>query len=213
MTMAKVLSYSQTGGHDITMIGTLTFGDYVEQVRRFHSYPAPGVVLGGFMVERAKEQITSGTLYNAFSETLSCLPDAIQLLTPCTIGNGWLRVLPLGHFALALYNKETGEGVRVGIDYSKLADFPETHSWLLKLRPKKDQKESLLLEEIRLAGPRVLASRPIRVDVETVRPAKKKGVVLCPSCGEAYPMEYGAICRGCQGKGPYLRWPRNGLFS
>ncbi len=31
-------------------------------------------------------------LFNSLCETNKCLPDAVQLLTPCTVGNGWLKV-------------------------------------------------------------------------------------------------------------------------
>jgi formylmethanofuran dehydrogenase subunit E len=205
--MAKMLQYPRISRHKSLTVGSFIFEEYLEEVKRFHTYAAPGVIFGGFMVEKAKEQIPSGTLYNAVSETFSCLPDAIQLLTPCTIGNGRLKIIHLGHFALALYNKETGEGVRVGIDHKKLEPFTELKSWLLKLKPKKEQDESLLMEEIRDAGQRILMVRPVRADMERLRMQKKKEVVLCPSCDEAYPAEYGPTCLGCQGQGPYFGWP------
>ena len=205
--MAKMLPYSRAPKREIAAVGPFTFDDFLEEVRRFHSYPAPGVILGGFMVEKAKEKIPEGVLYNAVAETFSCLPDAIQLLTPCTLGNGWLTVVHVGHFALALYNKQTGEGVRVGIDYKNVAHCAEIKSWLFKLKPKQEQDESLLLEELRTTGPWILATRPVQIDVEMLRRPKKKGIALCRSCGEAYPAEYGSICMGCQGKGPYLGWP------
>ncbi len=90
-----------------------------------------------------------GVLYNAIAETRSCLPDAIQLLTPCTVGNGWLKIVHLGHFALSLYDKSTGEGVRIGIDYNRLAHYNEIRSWFFKLKPKIEQDEDKLMEEIR----------------------------------------------------------------
>jgi hypothetical protein len=38
-------------------------------------------------------------------------PDAVQILTPCTVGNGWMRILNLGRYAVTLNDKFTGEGV------------------------------------------------------------------------------------------------------
>ena len=78
-------------------------------------------------------------LFDAVCETRNCLPDAIQLLTPCTIGNGWLKVVNVGRFALSLYDKYEGEGVRVFLDPVKVADWPEINNWYLKLKPKKEQ--------------------------------------------------------------------------
>ena len=62
-----------------------------------------------------------GCLFDAICETRNCLPDAVQLLTPCTIGNGWLKVVNVGRFALTLYDKYQGEGVRVYLDPAKVA--------------------------------------------------------------------------------------------
>ena len=59
-----------------------------------------GVVIGGFMVDMAYKHLPEGVLLDAFCETEKCLPDAIQLLTPCTMGNGWLKVNNIGRFAL-----------------------------------------------------------------------------------------------------------------
>jgi formylmethanofuran dehydrogenase subunit E len=188
----------------MTTVGPFTFEEYLEEVRRFHSYPAPGVILGGFMVEAARERMPSDILYNAVSETPFCLPDAIQLLTPCTIGNGWLSVLRIGRFALALYQKETGEGVRVSLDHGKLEAFAELKSWFLKLKPKGCHKEDLLLREIREAGPLILKVLTVRVNVELLRLPKKKRLAICPSCGESYPEEHGSPCLGCRGQSPYL---------
>ena len=96
-----------------------TFEEFVEMVRAFHGFEAPGVLIGGFMVDYASRHLSEGRLLDALCETPKCLPDAIQLLTPCTLGNGWLTTVKVGRFALTLYDKETGEGVRVFIDPAK----------------------------------------------------------------------------------------------
>ena len=90
-------------------IGSRTHEEFMEEARAFHGYPAPGLIIGGYMVELAKRHMPEGVLYDAVSETAHCLPDAVQLLTPCTFGNGWLRVLPFGIYAVTLYDKATGE--------------------------------------------------------------------------------------------------------
>jgi formylmethanofuran dehydrogenase subunit E len=40
------------------------------------------------MVDLARELIGIDTEADAIVETRHCLPDAIQLFTPCTVGNG-----------------------------------------------------------------------------------------------------------------------------
>lgn len=112
-------------------IGSRTHEEFMEEARAFHGYPAPGLIIGGYMVELAKRHMPDGVLYDAVSETAHCLPDAVQLLTPCTFGNGWLRVLPFGIYAVTLYDKATGEGVRVGMLDQRQAGALRRHPQLV----------------------------------------------------------------------------------
>ena len=104
-----------------------------------------------------------GILFDAVSETTNCLPDAIQLLTPCTIGNGWMRILNLGRYALSLFDKKSGEGVRVFVDPMAVREWPETEAWFFKLKPKTEQDSAQLLDEIRRAGKGLYGAQPIRM--------------------------------------------------
>ena len=144
-------------------IGSHSFDEFLQQVKSFHGYAAPGVVIGGIMVDLARRQLAGEVLFDAVSETRNCLPDAIQILTPCTIGNGWLKVVNLGRFALSLYDKYSGTGVRVYLDAAKVEGFPEIANWYLKLKPKSDQDEALLLAQIREAGTRIMGLQPVQI--------------------------------------------------
>ena len=179
------------------------FDRLLERVRAFHGYPAPGVVLGCFMVEAAKNALPEGVLYDALVETGWCLPDAVQMLTPCTIGNGWLRVRNFGIYAVSLFNKRSGEGVRVRLDPARLDPFPNIQTWLLKLKPKKDQDTPALLEEIRLAGASVCSVTAIQVRPEHMEKRSKGAIAICPLCGDAYPAVHGKLCRPCRGESPF----------
>ncbi len=193
--------------------GGLSRQDYerfLEQVRAFHGYPAPGVILGGFMVEEAKRAISEGVLYEAIAETSWCLPDAVQMLTPCTIGNGWLKVRNFGLYAVSLFDKHSGEGVRVWLDPARLEAFPEIRAWYLKEKPKKDQDTARLLEEIRLAWTSICGVRPITVRPEQMEKRSKGAIAICPLCGEAYPQVHGKLCRPCRGESPYLTGAASG---
>lgn len=185
-------------------IGTFTFNEYCDAVARFHGSAAPGVVLGGFMVEAARAGLPEGVLFEALCETRVCLADAIQLLTPCTTGNGRLKVIHVGRFALTLYDKSTGEGVRVFLDARALDPWPEIRGWFLKLRPKAEQDGERLLGEIRDAARDVLSLERVTV-AEAFRKKKKLGAVrLCAGCAEAYPSSDGDRCGGCRGELPYV---------
>jgi len=181
-----------------------TFDGFVELATWFHNYPAPGLLLGGYMVEEAKRHIPEGVLFDAVSETSWCLPDAVQLLTPCTIGNGWLRVNNNGVYAVSLFDKFTGEGVRVRLDPAKLDRFPHTLCWLMKTKSKPEQDSDELRREIREHGLEMLSVEKVTVKPEVVRKRSKGTISLCPLCGDAYPAFHGAICRGCSGDSPYV---------
>lgn len=184
-------------------IGSYTFEAFLQRAAEFHGHAAPGLILGGYMVEEARRLLPENTIFDALSETPKCLPDAIQLLTPCSIGNGWLKIVNLGRFALALYDKYTGEGVRVYLDPDKLANWPEIQVWLFKLKPKKEQDLNLLLQEIRKAGSTICGLERVQLNDNFIGPKPSKVIAVCPLCREAYPESDGGICRACQGESPY----------
>lgn len=184
-------------------IGNYSAEAFDELVASFHGNTAPGVILGGIMVQAAIDRLPKGILYDAVCETRSCLPDAVQLLTPCTIGNGWLKILDLGRFALSLYNKFTGEGVRVYLDPQRTAAWPEVHKWYLKLAPKKEQDKELILTQIRQAADQLFGIETVRIKAPFLGKRHRGVMIICPLCKQAYPACDGGICRACQGDAPY----------
>lgn len=177
---------------------------YIQLVGSFHSHIAPGVIVGGFMVNLAKGHLPEGTLYNAICETSVCLADAIQLLTPCTIGNSRLKIFNLGRYALTLYDKEKGDGVRVFLVPHKINEKLEIRNWFFKLKPKAEQDMELLIAQIKEAGERLCGIHPVQVRPELLKKQKRGEIVICPCCQEAYPAKDGEVCRGCQGESPYI---------
>ena len=167
-------------------IRSYTFGEFVERVKSFHGFEAPGVIIGGFMVDLAYRHLPREGLFNALCETAKCLPDSLQLLT-----------------AFTLYDKETGEGVRVFIDPAKLEAWPEIKAWFLKLKTKEQQDFGRLIDEARRAGALICGIEHVRVP-EGLREKKHRGqIAVCPRCKEAYPLADGTVCLACQGGGIY----------
>ena len=101
-------------------IGPYSFEEFKRLAENFHGYAAPGLLVGGYMVELAKRHLPEGTLFEAVVESRKCLPDAVQLLTLCSTGNNWMKIHNLGRYAVSLFDKHTGEGVRVSIDPARL---------------------------------------------------------------------------------------------
>jgi len=184
---------------------TYTFEEYLEKARVFHGNTAPGVVLGGVMVSEARCKLPDNILFDAVSETDKCLPDAIQLLTPCTIGNGWMRIINSGRFAVCLYDKKNGEGIRVAVDPEKIKTYPEINNWYFLLKPKKEQSKERLLEAIKCSGNKILSVTMVKVDIQSLSTKHEGKYAICPGCKESYPANNTGLCISCQGEAAYYK--------
>ncbi len=181
-----------------------TVDQYIDKLTEFHGNLAPGLLVGGFMVDAAVEKMAEYEFFDAICESTSCLPDAIQILTPCTVGNGWLKIVDTGRFAITLYDKKSGNGVRVSVDASKLDRYPEIKNWFMRLVSKHEQDKDALIQEIRAAGTGIFSIKPVKVSPALYGKHAPPPIALCASCGEAYPQNGGALCLACQGLDIYV---------
>jgi formylmethanofuran dehydrogenase subunit E len=184
-------------GNNILICGK-PLEDCLQKIERFHNWKAPGLVLGLFMVDWALEQIGPDIETDAIVESRYCLPDAIQLFTPCTIGNGWLKIVDWEKFALSLYDRRKLNGYRVWLDLDKTSHYPDLYNWYMRLVPKKDLPLKVLLEVIISAKRSVLSSRKIHM-TRYYKRVKKGDIAICSECKEAYPVSQGSQCAACQG--------------
>ena len=189
-------------------ICTYSYEEYLQLVKSFHGNLAPGLIIGGFIVDLALKHLPDGEFFDAICETPVCLPDAVQILTPCTIGNGWLTIIDFGRFAVTMYEKKGGQGVRVYLDTHTLENWSEIRDWYLKRKKKHEQDKDLLLAQIKEAGHGLLGVQRVRVEPEKIRRKKMGPVAICPVCGEAYPARDGERCRNCGGETPYTEIAR-----
>jgi formylmethanofuran dehydrogenase subunit E len=187
----------------VERIGLHTWEEFLKRASSFHGCAAAGVIVGGIMVNIAMERIPKGVLFDVICETPSCLPDSVQLLTPCTVGNGWLRIINLGRYAVSLYDKYKGNGIRIYLDPNKLQGWDEIQAWFLKLKPKGEQDSERLKEQIWKAGRDIYTLHPVQIKSQYLTKHSKGAIGICSVCGEAYPVNDGAICLGCQGEAPY----------
>lgn len=185
-------------------IGRYTFAEFQERATALHGYPAPGLLIGGYMVEAARARLKESVLFEAIVETPKCLPDAVQLLTPCSTGNQRMRVINLGRYAVTLFDKYSGNGFRAYLDLEKLDPWPEIRGWFLKLVEKEDQNPDRLLAEIEAAGDSICTTVPVQVAPQFLGRSHMSAIARCPVCREAYPAGDGAACRACQGQSPYV---------
>ncbi|MFC2070902.1 FmdE family protein [Chloroflexota bacterium] len=181
--------------------------EYCKKSTDFHGgHLAPGMIIAGFMVDMAYQNLPGDSFFDVICETVNCLPDAVQLLTPCTIGNQWMKIIDVGRYAMTFYDKYNGEGMRVHLDISKLEQWPAIRDWFLKLKPKQEQDKDVLISEIVEAGTSILGIEEIRISQEFMANRKKKPVGICPVCNEAFRSDGEVICPACkEGYLPYFK--------
>lgn len=168
----------------------------------FHTYAAPGMLIGVFMVDCALKILDKKPNEKIFvtCETHKCLPDPPQVIMHATTGNHRLRVLPIGKFAMTFTPfsaKEYAEGIRIFIDREKLNRYPALASWYdnsAAFKPATMKRQ--LAEEILAAACDMFSHERVRMKV-TLK--KKWKSVTCPSCGEQVPenLMEGTTCAGC----------------
>lgn len=172
------------------------------RLAEFHTYPAPGVLIGAFMVDYAMELlgVKKGQKLYGVCETPKCLPDALQVLSHITIGNNRLKIVPIGKFAITMNmpsEDATADAVRVYVDLEKLKKYPTVDVWYIN-SPAFDKKtmKGQLFDEIFRAGRNILSFERVRVMVKI---KKKWSSVTCSCCGETIPdyLIEGDRCGAC----------------
>jgi len=189
--------------------------DWVEDIFAFHTKRAPGIPIGACMVDYALELLGSinGTL-NAVCETDWCLCDPIQVMTGCTFGNRYLRIEDdLGRYALTLYDRDSGDGIRVFVDVEKIDSqkTPELFKFFHRTRgsevenggPARKASNRKVIEEFMTMKREILTAEPVKVlktGKDPIPPAR-----ICESCGESFLGTIQTTCKMCRGASYYVR--------
>jgi formylmethanofuran dehydrogenase subunit E len=181
-----------------TFKGPIELESYFEQCREFHGFLAPGLVLGGAMVDWILETLDPSRPFNAIVETRKCLPDSVQLLTKCSIGNGWMKIVDWGKLAVTLYDIETLQGARVHLDTLKLASYPLVKAWAMKEVPKKENPLEPLIDEMIRGWRGLFSLRQFTMGPVPDENAPYGTPRICTGCGEAFRFGSGDRCQGCR---------------
>ncbi len=180
---------------------------YFNRGAEFHGYLSPGLVVGIFMVDLAKELLGLHNNIDAVVETRACIPDAIQLMTSCTYGNGWMRIKDWGKMALTLYSKEKREGIRVFVDSDKIRKYPLVYQWYSKSGNVDKEEVVKRLMDIKRD---ILSWQRVRV----TQLKKVKGAPIgCTCCGETHPADNGELCKRCSGSDDYYELLGEGIVA
>jgi formylmethanofuran dehydrogenase subunit E len=158
--------------------------------------------MGVFMVDWAIEglQARPGEKLFAVAETRKCLPDALQVIAHCTVGNNRLRVLNAGRFAIAMNRPSTADtasGVRISVDAGRLDDFPVLRAWFMHDRSfDRRTMTDALFDEILGGSRRYLAFERVSVRFD---PKQSWAAGRCDCCGEPVPdtLLRDGVCAAC----------------
>lgn len=175
---------------------------------------APGVVIGTAMVSLGLEQLKDVKKLGAVAEARACLSDAVQALTGCTVGNKYLKIYDeIGRYAIVLYDRIDGKGLRVFIDLKKIkeAETPELYKFFHRKRAPEVQYD---MEARALSAKKVIKEfLEINHDIfgvenvmikhlekEVILPAK-----VCVICGESFTCSNNDVesCLVCSKKQDY----------
>lgn len=181
----------------------ISFDQFIIDMEAFHGARAPGIVVGGLMLETALETVGETPELSVVVETYNCLPDAAQMLTHCTIGNGGLTVYDWGKFALTAYNRNSLKGVRTWIVADTVAKWPLIDTWFNPTMPRTGPPEFLpLAKELIRARSELIGMKDVDI-VPKEDAGHKKQTGICPDCGESYFLKCGEPCSACQGMAYY----------
>jgi formylmethanofuran dehydrogenase subunit E len=174
--------------------------DLIERLTEFHGALVPGLVIGAYMVELAYEELGAAEFIDAVSESKKCIADSVQLMTKCTLGNGWLKVFDWGIFAITLYDKKTKRGVRVYLDVDKIPKESITYKWFFRIVGKSSHDE--VVKELFELKKSVLSYEHVVVDIKKKKRAEIKH---CAKCGYPFPSNGGDECIACSKEETYYR--------
>ena len=181
----------------------MDFDQFVYDMEDFHGARAPGIIVGALMLDTVLEKVPESPDLVVTVETVTCLPDAAQVLTSCTTGNGRLKVYDWGKFALSAYNRETMKGVRTWVVSDAVAKWPLINDWFNPAQRKgPSPRFDDLVPVFFQARSELIGVRDVRI-VGDDHVFKKKKTGICEKCGESYNLRCGPVCSACQGLAYY----------
>lgn len=172
-------------------------------------HPRPGIILGIRMAMLGLREIA---LENAddhhdlivFVETDRCLPDAVELVTGCRLGNRRLKFQDMGKMAATFLNTATNHSIRV-------VARETANQRAMEMFPHLDKEEALDKAYCAISDDELFNRKPVRIELRKEDlPGFQGSRVPCAKCSEsiafARQITVGqqALCRACAGQSYYL---------
>ncbi|HZR46090.1 MAG TPA: FmdE family protein [Candidatus Manganitrophaceae bacterium] len=135
-----------------------------------------------------------------FVEIDRCLPDALQLVTGCRLGNRTLKFKDLGKFAATFVALKTGRAVRIAAKESANRLAIETF-------PDRPREEALQFAYRRWSDDDLFARQSVRLSLASeALPGARAPRIVCAGCGEGISLgrelllDQTTVCRSCAGE-------------
>lgn len=185
-----------------------TFEEYVSLAGKEGS-PRSGIVLGLRMALHGLRKLKLDDPQQVHDhlivvvETDRCLPDAMELVTGCRLGNRRLRFEDMGKMAATLFDFTAGRAIR-------LAAREEANQRALELFPQLEKEEALEKAYRVLPDEVLFATQFVEVELAPEDlPGNRPPRVLCAGCGESIGLgkqivkQGKFLCRSCAGQSYY----------
>ncbi|OFV80588.1 MAG: hypothetical protein A3B65_06970 [Acidobacteria bacterium RIFCSPHIGHO2_02_FULL_67_57] len=182
--------------------------DYLREADK-EGRPRSGIILGIRMVLRAMQELQIGDPAEvhrqliAFVETDRCLPDAVELVTGCRLGNRTLKFRDLGKMAATFLDLRTNHAIR-------LAARETANQRALEVFKGLEKEEALSRAYREWPDEELFSWQPVAVELPTEeRPGYRAPRVVCAECGEGISFHREVaragrpLCRSCAGERYY----------
>ncbi len=173
--------------------------DILKKLEAFHGALVPGLIIGAYMVELAYDMLGDADLVDAAVESKKCIADSVQIMTGCTLGNGWLTVYDWGIFAITLFDKRGKDGVRVHLDTKKMPKESLTYKWFFRKVGKGSHDE--VNKELLVFKKSILTYEFVKVNIKKEKSAK---IMTCVKCAYPFPYDGSAECKSCRQGSYYI---------
>ncbi len=167
----------------------------LREIGRFRRAVEPGIAYGIKMIFSVQKFLKIKDLRKVnllvVAETSRCLPDAIQFLCGCTIGNRRLVIKDHGKMAATFFNRDAGRAVRVTISPKFQKRDVQRSKEFMHLKGKREfaEIESRRLQDaldiLRVPDEELLRFQEVEITESLSAIFVPSGIVFCEECGES----------------------------
>ncbi|MCL0105897.1 FmdE family protein [Thermodesulfovibrionales bacterium] len=176
----------------------------LEKAVEFHGHLCPPIVFGVRASELGLEKLRAERPEDeeivAVIENDSCMGDAIQSVSGCTLGKGNLILKNYGKMAVAFINRANGESIRLIVKKKVIEDLMNSDFGRAKREGHLPHEEMMKMAKevsqqmMELSDDELFDTK--KVQIEPPRPARIFRSVKCSVCEEYFGEKFGRVKNG-----------------